>query len=113
MSEALTGKRCRPERRLVDLHIEADPPYCHYGRPEDPAWQRRTERWVKEFNAWVRDHRSQDDVTLRTVREEKVVCSACGVEWEVAKGRDLDAEEYEPDTLYCTYCGAEVEVTDE
>ena len=90
MSEALTGKRCRPERRLVDLHIEADPPYCHYGRPEDP-----------------------DDVTLRTVREEKVVCSACGVEWEVAKGRDLDAEEYEPDTLYCTYCGAEVEVTDE
>jgi hypothetical protein len=57
--------------------------------------------WVKEFEWFLRDHRSQDVQYVEAIRKEIDVCSNCGEEW------DIYYEETEKKTL-CANCGAEV-----
>ncbi len=68
---------------LVDVKISCDPPryvgtYCN--TQEDYA--KELESWVKEFHAFIRDHRSQDPVYLNVEREYQDQCSFCNREWE-------------------------------
>lgn len=40
------------------------------------------ERWAKEFEEFVRDHRSQDPIGLSVERVYESQCSHCGMAWE-------------------------------
>ena len=73
----------RKIKRLDDVRIVVEPP-DYVGR-----WCRSIEErakelvaWAREFEQWVRDHRSQDPVSLSVERIEPSVCSGCGAEWE-------------------------------
>lgn len=69
---------------LVDLSITCEPP-SHIGRYaktlEDKAKQ--LEDWCKDFEWFMRDHRSQDPVSLNVERQYEEQCSYCGSAWEV------------------------------
>lgn len=56
--------------------------------------------WVKEIMAFIRDHRSQDQVHLDVERVTQDQCSECESEWETM---------IEDGVLKCASCGAEVE----
>lgn len=70
-------------RVLFDVKIECDPPLV-FGRSfkslEDVADE--YEVWVRDFQYFIRDHRSQDPVSLTVIRDYKDVCSYCNNEWE-------------------------------
>ena len=98
--------------RLDGLHFRADPPDWVLRRWQtDAENEAAMEAWAGEFNRWVRDHRSQDSVTLEVVRETSERCSACGDTWEPVPGSEL-GDDYEARTLYCAACGREVGVAD-
>ena len=71
------------QKVLIDLHVTCDPPYS-VGRwsktLEDKA--KRLEEWCRDFEEFLRDHRSQDPVSLNVEREYQEQCSLCGREWE-------------------------------
>ena len=68
---------------LVNTTIEIELPYI-------PGWiinnaearAKYLEEWCKEFEAFVRDHRSQDPVSLSVIREYEDQCTHCGLLWE-------------------------------
>lgn len=67
---------------FTDAHVEADLSAAVY-RPSNPDdYAKQLERAVKEFNDFVRDHRSMDWVHLHVVREYENQCSHCGSLWE-------------------------------
>lgn len=71
------------QKVLVDVKVVCDPPYMagYWGRNlEDKA--RQLEKWCREFEQFVRDHRSQDPVGIYVEREYQEQCSHCGYEWE-------------------------------
>lgn len=92
-------------RRLIDVEIVIDPPsHLSWGNGDLNELARSYERWAKEFEAFVRDHRSQDPVSISIERRYQQQCSRCGAEWE--------EEFYEEDGLYhCANCGRPMEVT--
>jgi hypothetical protein len=59
------------------------------------------ERAVKDFEEFLRDHRSQDMVTLFVDRVYADVCSECDEEWEL----DTHPETGKP---ICAWCGVEI-----
>ena len=70
------------------------------------AWQvskeehaKRLERAVKDFENFLRDHRSQDAISLTVEQDYRDECSVCRCEWEL--GSDENG-------LYCAGCGAPV-----
>ena len=103
MSETQTQKLAKPERRLVDVHVEIDAPYYAYGRSRDPERIAESlEWWAKEFNDFLRDHRSQDALDIKVVRDIKDVCSLCGRPWEITPPDDDCPHET------CAWCGERV-----
>ena len=69
---------------IEDVRISCDPPKVPYylrqlGQEEIAKYY---EDWVKEFEEFIRDHRSQDPVSLNVERIYSYVCSHCGYEWE-------------------------------
>lgn len=68
---------------LVDVTVSCDPP-IGIGRwtrtLEDRA--KALESWAREFEEFIRDHRSQDPVSLSVERHFQTQCSHCGYEWE-------------------------------
>jgi hypothetical protein len=93
----------------VDCHVEAEFPLSWYdlhrtftkdgiveATPEDVG--KRLEKKCKEFEDFLRDHRSQDMVQLNVMREKKDLCSACNGEWEPYQ--ETDGE------ISCACCGA-------
>jgi len=64
------------------------------------ALARAAESRCREFNSFIRDHRSQDDIRLNVEKITEEQCSNCGRAWEV------DYTEVPPT---CAGCGAEVE----
>ena len=96
-------KTCTVRRHvMVDAHVTVTPNIGYL-----LAWARTPEErmrmlkdWVKEFSAFLRDHRSQDANILDVEAEYKDLCSACGEEYEA------DAESFEDGKPHCTWCGA-------
>jgi len=67
---------------LVDVKIECDPPPSYWRRtPEEYA--KYLQNWVDDFHEFIRDHRSQDPVTLHVEKVYQNQCSFCTSEWEV------------------------------
>jgi hypothetical protein len=70
---------------LKDVKIICEPPQRRWGGfngLEDEAIF--YEKWVKEFEEFIRDHRSQDPVYLNVEREYKECCEFCEEEWETS-----------------------------
>lgn len=104
--------------KTKDIQLVIEPPHhlANYlcGTRPDGTWgqlpyqsrewfdryEEKLNEWIKEFEAFVRDHRSQDAVTMWAKRDEVDVCSHCGTEWEVD---DIDGK------LSCLGCGEPVD----
>jgi len=111
--QAVEKRTCMVRKKvIVDARVIAEFPvsaweYAKYkdgkylaGTPED--FGKCLEGKCEEFRDFLRDHRSQDLVSLSVERETKDLCSACGEHWET----DVDEETGEE---YCASCGAIVE----
>ena len=58
--------------------------------------------WVKDFNNFLRDHRSQDVNDIQVIIDKRDVCSKCGKEWETYEDEGKTC---------CAYCGERVAVS--
>ena len=71
--------------RLIDVKVEIDAPsipwYEYRGDIEKRA--KCLERWSKDFEEFVRDHRSQDPIGLNVIRIYEDQCSHCGKDWDL------------------------------
>lgn len=85
---------------LVDVEVEAHF-HTYYRKVEDRAAE--LDRRVDEFNTFIRDHRSQDDVRLIVNRKYQDQCSGCGNEWETFIDEDTGGK------TCCAHCGREVQ----
>jgi hypothetical protein len=98
--EAPVRQAQRVRNVLVDVRLTAEAPrhverYCR--TPQERGTALRA--WVREFEDFIRDHRSQDAVLLDVEEERKDLCSACGEEWETME---------EDGKTICANCGTEV-----
>lgn len=106
LEEIEEKKVCRKVNRIVDVKVVCEPPnyiarYAGFGRsygsPEYwVKYESDLKAWIREFQEFIRDHRSQDPVSLDVEIQRQDQCSACGREWE-------------PDENCCAGCGAEIE----
>lgn len=98
-----------PVYRIMDMRIVINPP-SHVGRNirheygSEEYWktlEKEYERWLKEFDAFVRDHRSQDGnrLMLSIEKTTQECCAACGDRW------DINEDER---GAFCASCGAKV-----
>lgn len=73
---------------LVNVSISCDPPRVPYyiSKLGNEKIAKYYESWVKDFEDFMRDHRSQDPVSLEVNYEYKDVCSHCGYDWEEENG---------------------------
>ena len=90
----------RPVTRLVSLRIVVDPPRDSYWWRTEEQRIRGLEAWAHELEEFVRDHRSQDPISLTVERENETVCDRCHREWETYT---------EDGATCCAGCGARVE----
>ena len=68
---------------LVGAKVVLDPPRwveSYHRTVEDRA--KALERWAQDLQEFIRDHRSQDPVSITVEREYQNQCSHCGREWE-------------------------------
>lgn len=69
------------QKVLVDVQVTCDPPATRWCRTlEERA--RELEHWARDFHEFIRDHRSQDPVSLNVERIYQDQCSHCHREWE-------------------------------
>jgi len=80
-----------PSRMKIteDVHIVCDSPnvmqWCGIPYGSEKWLKEKTERledWIRDFNAFMRDHRSQDTIHLSVHRDTKEICSLCKYDWE-------------------------------
>lgn len=113
-------KTCRMVKVVTDVKVTCDPPshltrsaygtradgtfgHLRYGTPE--YWKvikEKLQGWVRDFDDFIRDHRSQDPIALDVIEDRMESCSACGSEWEIDDG-------HEDGVCRCASCGAVVE----
>lgn len=68
---------------LIDVTVSCDPPSSIGRWSRDMEGKARAlESWAMEFEEFIRDHRSQDPVSLVVERQYQDQCSHCGREWE-------------------------------
>lgn len=84
--------------RVVDVQVIADlSAVTQYIRQDDYDRRARAlEDAVKEFNEFIRDHRSQDYVRLEVQRVTEEQCSGCKSAWETMT---------EDGMVCCSSCG--------
>ena len=89
-------------RRLVDVRIEITPGGGAWAWEKPERLAQQYENWAREFNEFLRDHRSQDANGLEVCRDYAVICSACEEPCEAM----TDPEE---PGVFCANCGARLE----
>lgn len=86
---------------MTDVKIEVDMPHIpYYCRGNMKKTEDYLKGWVKEFHEFIRDHRSQDPVSLNVERVMEDVCSDCNHGWDTYE---------EEGKTFCSWCGEEVE----
>lgn len=70
------------KRVLTDVRVSADLSKAVYYWRDKEHYARQIEDAVKEFQSFIRDHRSMDYVHLDVEKEYQDQCSHCGSEWE-------------------------------
>ena len=111
MSEVTEKKVAKKERILVSASVECEPGrYATYLCRTEEDRAKSLECWCKDFNAFIRDHRHQDETQVRVRREYEDSCSACKASWETMTFTEEEAKEarYEAGKVYCASCGTEV-----
>lgn len=86
---------------LIDVSVSAEFPEPYFWRHKTQEERAKDlEDKIKDFAAFIRDHRSLDPVFLHVERKYEDQCSACRHTWEpyTEDGKEI-----------CTYCGAIVE----
>lgn len=75
------------QKVLIDVSVSIEPP-GDIGRWSSTVERRAQaiEQWCSEFEDFVRDHRSQDPVSLTVERKYEMQCSHCHNEWEEEDG---------------------------
>ena len=93
----LSPKVAQPVTRLVGLRVVVDPPRLSWGYQQTEAERvRDLERWAKEFEEFIHDHRSQDPISVSVEKDTRTFCDQCSNE----------AETYTEDGVtYCASCG--------
>ena len=68
---------------LLEVRVTVEPPYSvgMFSATLERKAQ-RLEEWCREFEDFLRDHRSQDPVSLSVERGYEDQCSFCGRPWE-------------------------------
>lgn len=98
-----TERSCfKVARQLVDAQVRCESPSWiedSYRRRTQEAKATALEQWAKDFNDFIRDHRSQDPVRIYIEREYKDLCSHCHAEWEPFNDEGVER---------CANCGAQV-----
>ena len=84
---------------LIDCRVVADLSFCIRWIHDVEKQAKALEARARDFNEFIRDHRSQDDIRLEVERIYEDQCSNCGSPWEV-----LPAADGEPEC--CAHCGA-------
>ena len=107
-------KTCKRRSVMTDVKVTAEFPWVRAPwHIDDPV--KRMEglelalrKAVKDFEDFLRDHRSQDLIRLDVERVITDICSACGSEWEPYLITEKDND---PDVgkTCCAHCGALVE----
>lgn len=85
----------RPTTRMTDFRIVVDPPYFGPYMSEKLRIA-SLESWARELEDFVRDHRSQDPITVTVERVTETQCDQCGCPWEVAT---------DDNGTFCAWCG--------
>lgn len=68
---------------LDNIRVELDPPRYAYGWSQQLETQAKDlEAWAKDLMVFLRDHRSQDDVPIKVIRDRRDICTHCGSDWE-------------------------------
>lgn len=101
--------------RIVDLHVRIEPHHSVtrwvFPRTDETRFDaeaRALREWAKEFMGFLRDHRSQDVVSVDVIEERDDLCSACGRKWEVSD-EDGEGNKCAP---FCANCGEEVDAVE-
>jgi hypothetical protein len=89
----------KPVTVVTDLRIvlEGRVPWYAYQTMEERG--KTLDRWAKELEEFIRDHRSQDNVSLTVERVKQTQCDQCHSAWEPYT---------EDGETYCAGCGATV-----
>lgn len=101
---------CKPLSAIVDCRIVCEPPhyvtqYNRYQHGTNEYWEyfkKQVNDWAKEFNDFIRDHRSQDSVNIFPELIHELQCSNCFSRWETF---------HEEGQEYCASCGVIVNDT--
>ena len=67
---------------LVDVSIVCDPPRVNHRNRSMEDLVKIYEEWIRDFESFMRDHRSQDPVCLNVNRTYIDICSYCKNEWD-------------------------------
>lgn len=100
--ETETEKKAKKLHILQDVTVEADLSgmLSRWYSQKTEDYAKQLERAVKDFETFLRDHRSQDMVRLSVNRIFADVCSICNEKWET---------QTEDGKTFCANCGADIE----
>jgi hypothetical protein len=105
--QATEAGTCYAVKKFMGARVEVEPSVPSDVARSKPERQEKWYRqWAKEFQEFLRDHRSQDVNGISVVVDSRKVCSACGHDWERYQYEAPDGE-----ALYhgCSYCGLPVQ----
>jgi protein-arginine kinase activator protein McsA len=93
-------KTAKKVSRLVDTELILTHNVTYYRWDTDESYSQRLKEWAEELEEFIRDHRSQDRISIEVHRKMEDQCDQCGKPWE-------------PDTqdgvTGCAYCGVTIE----
>ncbi len=105
--QAIEKATCHAVKEFVGVRVEVEPSVpWHIARAEPERQEKWYRQWAKEFQEFLRDHRSQDVNGISVVVDSCKVCSACGHDWERYQ---YEATESEAEYHGCSYCGVPVQ----
>ncbi|MCP4169960.1 MAG: hypothetical protein GY758_04205 [Fuerstiella sp.] len=100
MPEHMKRAECVHKKDYDAMRVEIEPGYLvTYGEPTPERREEALERWAREFEEFLKDHRSMDVNDVCVVVPIIDVCSECGEPWEV------DRCDMNEDVEICAYCG--------
>ena len=98
MSEAELKPLATKVNKCVSVRVDCDFRLAWFERQTIEKEMKALESRIQDFEYFLKDHRSQDDISLSVIREYEDQCSLCGNKWEIVE------EDGKP---YCASCGAD------
>jgi len=100
MSEAELKPLAAKVNKCVSVRVDCDFRLAWFERRSIEEKVKALESRIKDFEYFLKDHRSQDDINLSVIREYEDQCSLCGDKWEIYKD--------EVGKPSCASCGADI-----